>query len=78
MNVKTAATKTWTLISDRLMNSPTCDEVSDRHLLEMVNAIEDGVVEGEQAHRWLGWIQGAACARGGGTLEEMKGINKAA
>jgi len=35
-----------------------------------------GEITGEKAHRWLGWVQGCVCVGKGGTLEDMKGINK--
>ena len=52
------------------------DATSIEHLYDMIIAIESGEVAGEKAHRWLGWIQGVVCCRGGATLEEMKEINK--
>jgi len=55
-------------------NNPT----GIHHLLFMIKQIESGEVSGEKAHRWLGWIQGVVCCRGGATLEEMKAINFAA
>lgn len=52
------------------------EATSIEHLLEMITAIESGEVVGEKAHRWLGWIQGVVCCRGGALLEELKEINK--
>ncbi|HET8688334.1 MAG TPA: hypothetical protein VFM18_17125 [Methanosarcina sp.] len=54
------------------------DATSVAHLYEMIEAIESGEVSGEKAHRWLGWMQGVVCCRGGATLEEMKAVNLAA
>lgn len=45
------------------------------HLAAMLTSIETGSVSGEKAHRWLGWVQGVVCCRGGATLEEMKSVN---
>lgn len=33
-------------------------------------------VEGEKAHRWIGWIQGCLYMNGIVTLDEMKELNK--
>lgn len=52
------------------------DATTTEHLLDMINAIETEKVTGEKAHRWLGWIQGVVCCRGGASLEEMKEINQ--
>ncbi len=60
------------------MGSNERDETSIEHLTEMLDAIESGKVNGEKAHRWLGWVQGVVCCRGGATLEEMKAVNFAA
>lgn len=45
------------------------------HLWEMCDKIQDGRVEGEKAHRWLGYIQGVLVSHQVGTLEEMKLMN---
>jgi len=45
------------------------------HLLEMVEKIETGIVTGEKAHRWLGYLQGVLVATGGTSLEKMKATN---
>lgn len=45
------------------------------HLWEMTKKIESGEVEGEKAHRWLGYIQGVLVAMQISTLEEMKKMN---
>lgn len=51
-------------------------EYGKDHLKEMLNKLNSGEVAGEKAHRWLGWVQGCVCVGRGGTLEEMKIINK--
>ena len=44
----------------------------------MVRKIMSDEVTGENAHRWLGWIQGCVCLGGGATLRELKDINSEA
>ena len=51
-------------------------EYGKDHLLEMIEKIERGVVSGNKAHRWIGWIQGCVCVGKGSTLQQMKYINK--
>ncbi len=50
-------------------------EIGKDHLHYMAKAIQNGDIQGEKAHRWLGWIQ--ACIRCGlGTsLRQLKEIN---
>lgn len=52
------------------------EATSCNHLFDMIAAIENKEVTGEKAHRWLGWIQGVVCCRGGASLDEMKEVNK--
>lgn len=43
----------------------------------MIDEIESGKdVDGEKAHRWLGWLQCALVARDVCSLDEMKALNK--
>ena len=49
---------------------------SKKHLIEMVGKITFGIVEGEKAQRWIGWIQGCVYYGGGATLKEVKAVNK--
>jgi len=46
------------------------------HLINMCYKIIDKTVEGDKAHRWLGWVQGCVYCDGTTTLEELKLINK--
>jgi hypothetical protein len=81
MDIKTAATAMRPFVErTKLMSSAVYggDATSIKHLEEMIEKIESGEVSGEKAHRWLGWLQGVVCCRGGATLEEMKAINFAA
>lgn len=76
MNVKIAAVNTGMKIDD-CYKLPDCHpEFGKDHLRYMVNEIALGKVEGEKAHRWLGWLQANVCAGGGASLEELKLINK--
>ena len=45
------------------------------HLNDMCAKIINKEIQGEKAHRWLGWIQCAICIGGGATLGNLKGIN---
>lgn len=48
------------------------------HLKYMLHELATGVVEGEKAHRWLGYAQGILVYTGYLTLDECKEINKEA
>jgi hypothetical protein len=54
----------------------THHEYGKTHLIEMCLKIYDGSVFGDQANRWIGWIQAAICIAGGITVEKLKEINK--
>ena len=45
------------------------------HAFDMLEAIRDGKVEGEKAHRWLGWAQCIMCVGDAATLDQLKEIN---
>lgn len=51
------------------------DDFGKDHMRDMIHAIESGIVSGEKAHRWLGYLQGVLVATGGCTLQEMKDLN---
>jgi len=51
-------------------------EFGTDHLLDMCFKIHMGIITGEKAHRWIGYIQGCVCVGGGATLEELKQINR--
>ncbi len=51
-------------------------EYGKDHLMYMINRIAVGIVEGEKAHRWIGWVQGCVCVGKGASLNDMKKINK--
>jgi len=50
-------------------------EYGKDHLNWMVSQILYNFVQGEKAHRWIGWIQGCLCMSGAASLEELKNIN---
>jgi len=75
MDVKIAADQLWDSINSSSLPYEHAEYGKD-HLRWMILEIKFGAVEGEKAHRWLGWIQGCVCVGGGATLEEMKQINK--
>ena len=45
------------------------------HIFEMLDKIVSGEIEGEKAHRWLGWIQALMCVNRIADLKELKEIN---
>lgn len=45
------------------------------HITHLLDAIIDGTVTGDKAHRWLAWSQCAYVSFGGGTLEQVKEVN---
>lgn len=69
-----AATKTIEFIHKSQLPN-VHPEYGKDHLLDMVKAIQKGMVEGDKAHRWLGYIQGCVCVGNGATLEDLKSIN---
>ena len=50
------------------------EELSPKHLVEMLRKIRDEEIVGTKAHRWLGWVQGAMVASGRWDLDWMKHI----
>jgi hypothetical protein len=78
--VATAATATRALVQ-RCTNVGISDDhpaVGLRNVEDMLHRIESGEIEGNKAHRWLGWAQAIVCAGGGATIERLKAINKTA
>lgn len=51
------------------------ESATEEHLMHMISLIINGTVDGEKAHRWLGYLQGVVIAYEGTTLEELKQIN---
>lgn len=83
MDIKLAAKATRPFLEECINTMPGPilaggNATSVEHLSDMLDKIESGEVAGEKAHRWLGWVQGVVCCRGGATLEEMKAVNLAA
>lgn len=63
-------------------SSAYTDPTMRPHLLEMLDKIEEGGLDGgmtaTKACRWLGWIQACLVVQGVMTLDEAKAINKQA
>ncbi len=77
MNIKIAANNMWSLVQNS--NLPEDHEsYGKNHLRGMLAMLVSEEITDEKAHRWLGWIQGCVCVGEGGTLDDMKHINKAA
>jgi hypothetical protein len=45
------------------------------HLLWMLGQVEQGKVEGDKAHRWIGFVQGALVTKGLATTPGLERIN---
>ncbi len=77
MNIKKAAKDTLTLIiNDNDATWSNIPSLSKPHVKRLCLAIIDGEVEGDKAHRWLGWAQCAVVGAGICSLDHMKEINK--
>lgn len=74
MDIKIAAKETAKLI-DKTDLPNDHPETGKSHLHCMARKIQDGIVEGEKAHRWLGWLQACVCMGQGASLEQLKLIN---
>lgn len=74
MDIRIAARETAKYIekTDLPRNNP---EIGKEHLHHMARSIQDGIVHGEKAHRWLGWLQACVCMGRGATLKQLKEIN---
>ena len=77
MNTIIAARDLWDLV-DKSALPEKHDEYGKDHLRYMLDKVMLGDVEGEKAHRWIGWVQGCICMGGGANLRELKLINKMA
>jgi len=77
MDIKVAAENMWAPV-DRSELPDEHEAYGKDHLRAMLAMMIAGEIEGDKAHRWLGWIQGCVCVGNGATLEDMKQINKKA
>jgi len=67
----------WSLVQNS--NLPEDHENYGKdHLRAMLAMLVSEEITGEKAHRWLGWVQGCVCMGKGGTLGDIKKINKLA
>lgn len=80
VNLKVAAAKTRDLLKQaQYQLGPIYSgdpSLSLEHLIEMLDKLESGEIDGEKGHRWLGWAQCLMCARDVASLEDLKIINK--
>jgi hypothetical protein len=77
MDIKTVADNMWSLVQNS--NLPEKHESYGKdHLRAMLAILVSEEITDEKAHRWIGWIQGCVCVGEGGTLKDMKKINKLA
>lgn len=79
MNVKQAAENTLSLWSKAQKSIPepeqTTHGTTEAHVRYVLEQLMDGQVNGEKAHRWLGWAQGWLVARDKITLDDCKYAN---
>lgn len=81
MDTKIAAENLMEIISDHepdKIASRSTDGRGTPHALWMLEGIAQGYVQGEKAHRWVGYVQGMMVTLALATLEEMKAVNHAA
>ena len=77
MDIKTAADNMYSLVQNS--NLPENHEsYGKNHLKVMLAMLVSEEITDEKAHRWIGWIQGCVCVGEGGTLDDIKNINKTA
>lgn len=57
MNIQTAARQTHQVVMDSGAWSTHLEECSQPHIEWMLRQIISRVVIGDEAHRWLGWVQ---------------------
>lgn len=75
MNIKRAATLTKGLVPGH-HTKRSKDGRGIAHARWMLGEIETGDVEGEKAHRWLGYAQAIIVQHYEATLEDVKRINE--
>ena len=75
MDIKKAALDTASKLDGFKDVFGVSESLNVDHLKYMEAQIDCGDVEGEKAHRWLGWLQACVCSLGLATLEELKQIN---
>ena len=78
MNVINAADRCGTaILSNGAMKwDAKYHAVSVWHIIAMCDKIVSAEINGEKAHRWLGWIQACMCANGVMDLDRIKYLNK--
>lgn len=76
MLVCEAARKTMKVIPPAFVMKQDPKGTSIGHAKWMLNEIRTLRIQGEKAHRWLGWAQAILALGHYATLDEMKEINK--
>lgn len=77
MNLQKAAHNTLTLVLERSRYGAKRDLCGKTpgHAIWMLKGIQDGYIEGEKAHRWLGYSQAIVVIEGILSLSTCKNIN---
>ena len=76
MDPQKAAIRITARIEDNWSYQRDPDGKTVEHAYWMLLGIAGGYIQGEKAHRWLGYAQGILVSEGVVELEEMKRINK--
>ena len=75
MDIRIAARETLKLVHKAKKLPSEHTQYGRDHIKNMLERIYFVEIEGEKAHRWLGWAQCAICLGEGATLNELKEIN---
>ena len=76
MNIQLAADLTLNRLDCESERKPSGKGIT--HARWMLEGIEAGYIQGEKAHRWLGYAQAIVVECNAATLDEMKAANHAA
>ena len=76
MNIITAAKLTRDSMGSDDNYQTGNDDATYQHIKWMLTSIISGYVQGEKAHRWLGWAQAIVCASGEMGLDELKELDE--
>lgn len=78
MDVKLAAQRTTDshVRAINLGRDSALPKATVAHLLYMNANIQEGIVAGDKAHRWLGWMQAVVYLAGAASHDDLQQINR--
>jgi hypothetical protein len=76
LDVKRIANKTVELIKGSTVIWPTIPALDKTHCIHLMEMIIRGDIYGEQAHRFIGWVQAACTFVGIATMEDFRVLNR--